>query len=238
MKSLQSTLSAAPPIVGLSLLMGVAFPLAAAPNGKDWNPTCREIVAMGYDQYQAAYEAHGGDLSTLGMKMSAARYTDCKANDNYRRASKLNLARRQVVLNARTALHEFESALWMMVEIRAGGGTMYGVFNASSAALGEDVIGQVIGTAQRARRSVQARRKANADFTLATRQLAPNLRTPTQSDDAVMDAQAQRQYRDSARTAAAMRSRLQTLAARLPDEAAAILAARVAYDARHTFESP
>jgi hypothetical protein len=202
-----------------------------------WNPTPSQIAAMGFVFYKYAYEKHGGDLSTSGMKHSAWHYAECKGGDNDRRLKKLPLALRQRLLSVRRSLQSFDGALHAMLELRAGGGTMYGVLAADSTATGEEALGQIIGASTTKKRDDGARRRALADFAAAQRALAPRLPTPPLDTQGMIGEQQQIMYRDAAKIASTQRTRLQTLGTQLPDVAARLLATRVLEDAGHAFDT-
>ena len=205
-----------------------------------WNPSPRQIAAMGFNAYNKAYNKRGGDLSTAGMKQSAWHYADCKrADNNYRSAKKLPILMQGRIGQVRTSLEAFDGALNAMLELRAGGGTMYGVFAATATATGEDALGQIIAASAIKKRDAEARRHALADFAAAQRALSPSpgLQTPPLDAIGIIGAEQQKMYREAAETAAMQRAKLQSLAAQLPDAAARLLAARVANDAKHIFDT-
>ena len=162
------------------------------------------------------------------MTSPARRYQECKEAANTKRLQVLAAARRARVQRAQRELEKLESALWPMTLAHTGGGTMYSVFAAVSAAKRSDAMGKVIAATQRARRSNAARAQANAQWKRAFKAFKRWEDLPSAENATVSPAQFQHEYKANLNTARQQISVLEVLGAQLPDEAALVLARRTA----------
>lgn len=110
--------------------------------------SCDEIVKLGFDKFRTSETARTGDESTAGMVAISDRYTKCKREANDRAVKALSAARQKQVATARRELDKLENAIWTMMYLREGGGTMYSQFEAIGYGLREDTLARLIGTLQ------------------------------------------------------------------------------------------
>jgi hypothetical protein len=197
-----------------------------------WKMPCDQVVRMGFDKYFQAYQNATKDYSTAGQKDACYRYTRCRHEANRKLMATLPTVRRQRLNAAQYQLTQFEDALWAMTELRAGGGTMYGLFAANAQATREDWLALAIAATKRAQRSPSFRAQANRNWAKSQSQLKSWRQIPaTDSPSAIPDMP--RLYRQNLQQANEAVTRLRLLSAQLPDEVAALLTQRLARSARH-----
>ncbi len=75
----------------------VAFSSPVRAQIKEWNPSCAQVLTLGYYGYVKEYGKRTNDYSTAGMMRSAQRYQDCKDAANAKRLPALPAMRRMRV---------------------------------------------------------------------------------------------------------------------------------------------
>lgn len=200
--------------------------------------SCAQAVKMGFHKFMEAETARTGDYSTAGTIAACDQYRKCKRQTNDRVLKVLSSAQQSQMATVRRELGKLESAIWTMVYIQAGGGTMYSQFAAAGAATREDVFGDLI-VAMRARKNQTSPKAIKVLWSQATRSLAPQLQTPHNPSSGAFGsvAETRKQYEKSAQEAQAAMNALKALSERLPAGAANIVAQHVAQVASNSFQT-
>jgi hypothetical protein len=194
---------------------------------------CDQVVRLGFDRYFKAYEDATKDFSTAGQRDACYRYASCKSKANRKLIAALPAARRQRLNATQYQLTQFEDALWALAELRAGGGTMYGLFAANAQATRQDWLTSAIAASKRAKRSASFRSQANRDWAKLRSEIERWRQLPT--DDlltAIPDTP--RLYKQNLQQARQAMTQLQALSTQLPDEVSALLTQRLLQSARHS----
>ncbi len=222
-------------VLSLCLLSGVSS--LGASHAQEINPQfkmpCDQVVRLGFDKYFKAYEDATKDYSTAGQRDACYRYAKCKGEANRKSMAGLPVTRRQRLKAAQYQLTQFEDAMWALAELRAGGGTMYGLFAANAQATREDWLASAIVAGKRAQRSRNFRAQANRDWAKLQSEIERWRQLP--SDDlltAIPDTP--RLYKQNLQQARLAVTRLQALSKQLPDEVSALLTQRLVQSARHS----
>lgn len=223
-----------------SALLGVVLCFSALSHAQSKPAiSCAQAVGMGFDKFVEAETARTDNYSTQGTIAACDRYTKCKRATNDRTIKVLSSADRGQFASARRDLGKLESAIWTMVYIGAGGGTMYSQIGAASAATREDVLGDLIGAIQAKSKSMKTTPASiKVLWTQADRDLTPHFKTPTSIQGTAFGSPAEdrKRYASAVRDAQASMKALKVLSMRLPSNAAKIVAERAAYAASTSFE--
>lgn len=194
---------------------------------------------MGFDKFVEAETARTNNYSTQGTIAACDRYTRCKRVANDRDIKVLSAPNRLQLAAARRELDKLENSLWTMVQIGAGGGTMYSQFAAAAYGAREDLLGKLTAALRVRKKSVSARRQTNKLLTQAQKSLAPHLKTPSERELMGLGwpKGQTKVYASAAHDAETALATLKVLSRRWPDSAAQILATRIEHTVTNVFES-
>ena len=198
---------------------------------------CAQAVQMGFDKFVETEMARTKDYTTAGMNSTYDRYRKCKRAANDGTLKVLSSKCKTQIAAARRELDKLETAIWLMVYVEAGGGTMYSQIAAASDATREDVLGNLI-SATRAKFKKTTPAALKVLWTQAERKLSSHFKTPTNLSGAAFGSVAEdrKRYASATRDAQSAMKALKVLSSQLPPSAAKVLAARVAHSASTSFE--
>lgn len=211
-----------PPMVAIVILLALQPCVRAQDEERpEFKMPCAEVLKIGLDKFVDVYGEQTQDYSTYGMKQAYAYYVECKRPQNDERARRLPEARRKESEAARDELQKMGNAVWNMVYIEAGGGTMYGLISVSAYAAREDFMTSIIAALSQEKSQPAARRRANANLARARKLLARFSRVPKMENSGWdSPAEMRKSYLDSFKEAQAALAQLEKIVREMPDAAA------------------
>ena len=216
--------------IAVSLVLLISAPCVRAQDEErpEFKMPCAEVLKLGLDKFVDVYGEQTQDYSTYGMKQAYAYYVDCKRPANDAQARRLTEARRKQSEAARDQLSKLGNAVWNMVYIEAGGGTMWGLMSVSAYGAREDFMTTLITALAQEKSQPAALRRANASLAKSKRLLTRFSRVP-KMDKYGWDnpAEMRKSYLESFREAQAAFVQLEKLVREMPDVAAERAARRV-----------
>lgn len=218
---------------GFLLLLLALAPAAYAQDEErpEFKMPCEEVLKLGLDKFMDIYGEKTEDYSTAGQKQGFEYWVNCKrpANDALA-AESLSEERRKQVEAAREEFNKFGTALWGLKYLEEGGGTMWGLISVGSYAEREKFMETFIRTlAAPERRSLRARRRANASLASIQRWLSAADRKPfTEGSEPEQVEQNKKYYEETIKETQDALAKLRDLLSALPDVAAERLAAKMA----------
>lgn len=185
-----------------------------------------QVVRWGLGKFMEVYSQRTRNYSTQGQMQGYDFYTRCKQADNNQRAVVLSSKHRHLIALIRRELEELGNASWSMTETESGGGTMWRLAASSAYASREDALSKLIVALKNPRSSRAARHQTRLWFAKTQDDLKLFRRAEIESNGMQTQAEAQRAFDVCWKLAKVATTKLQRLAARLPDNAAQVVAQR------------